>query len=162
MGPSPAGTTLTPATEADRKFLFAVYAAGRAGEMAMVPWTVEQKQAFLRSQFDLQDRAYRGNYPGAQFLVIRQDGQPIGRLYLYETADEIRVMDIALLPEWRGAGIGGALMRDILARAGNSRRFVSLHVEHHNPALRLYHRLGFRAISDDAIFIRMEWRSIVR
>lgn len=149
--------TLTAATAADRDFLFEVYAASRDAEMALVPWTEAQKQAFLRMQFDAQDRHYRAHYPDAQFQVIHHEGRAIGRLYVYECAGEIRVMDIALLPPWRGRGIGTSLLRDILARAAASSRAVTLHVEHHNPARRLYHRLGFRPVGEDGVYLRMRW-----
>jgi ribosomal protein S18 acetylase RimI-like enzyme len=149
--------TLTPATEADREFLFEVYAASRDSEMAVVPWTDEQKRSFLRMQFEAQDKHYRAHYSTAQFLVIHHEGRPVGRLYVYESTDEIRLMDIALLPAWRGAGIGGALVRDILAQAASSGRRVTLHVEHHNPARRLYQRLGFRQVADEGVYLRMQW-----
>jgi ribosomal protein S18 acetylase RimI-like enzyme len=142
----------------DREFLYQVYAASRASEMALVPWTDEQKEAFLRWQFDLQDRHYRGQFPGAQFQVILEDDCQIGRLYWYETPEEIHVMDIALMPERRGAGIGGTLIRDIVSRAAASNRAVTLHVEHHNPARRLYDRLGFQIAGDDQIYVKLEWR----
>jgi ribosomal protein S18 acetylase RimI-like enzyme len=149
--------TLTTATAADREFLFEVYAASRDSEMAMVPWTEAQKRGFLRMQFEAQDRHYREHYPRAQFQVIHHEGSPIGRLYLDEGPDEIRIMDIALLPAWRGAGIGSALLGEILARAAGSRRVVTLHVEHNNPARRLYDRVGFRAVADEGVYLRMEW-----
>jgi ribosomal protein S18 acetylase RimI-like enzyme len=149
--------TLTTATAADREFLFEVYAASRDSEMAAVPWNDAQKRGFLRMQFEAQDRHYREHYPGAQFQVIHHEGSPIGRLYLDESPDQIRIMDIALLPAWRGAGIGSALLGGILARATASRRVVILHVEHNNPARRLYDRLGFRPAADEGVYLRMEW-----
>lgn len=148
---------LTTATAADREFLFEVFAASRDAEMALVPWTDDQKQAFLRMQFEAQDRHYRSQYPEAQFQVIHHEGRPIGRLYSYESADQIHIMDMALLPAWRGVGIGSALLRDILARASATSRAVTLYVEHNNPAQRLYDRLGFRHVSDEGIYRRMRW-----
>ena len=151
--------TLTAATAADREFLFEVYAASRDSEMALVPWSAEQKQSFLRMQFDAQDQHYRAHYPDAQFQIIHHEGRAVGRLYVYESAAEIRIMDIALLPPWRGIGIGSSLLREILERAASSSRFVTLHVEHHNPARRLYHRLGFRPAGDEGVYLRMQWNA---
>lgn len=151
--------TLTAATAADREFLFEVYAASRDTEMALVPWSEDQKRNFLRMQFDAQDRHYRAHYPDAQFQIIRHEDRAVGRLYVYESAAEIRIMDIALLPAWRGMGIGSGLLREILARAASSNRFVTLHVEHHNPARRLYDRLGFRPIRDEGVYLRMQWNA---
>jgi len=149
--------TLTPATTADTEFLFEVYAASRDAEMTLLPWTDVQKRAFLRMQFEAQDRHYRAHYPNAQFQVIHHEGRAIGRLYVHETADEIRIMDIAILPDWRGIGIGSGLLRDILARAASSTRAVTLHVEHNNAARRLYDRLGFRPAGEEGVYLRMQW-----
>jgi GNAT superfamily N-acetyltransferase len=149
--------TMFPATAADREFLFEVYAASRDAEMAMLDWDQTAKENFLRMQFKAQDHHYRSHYPGAQFLVIYDDGKPIGRLYLHETTQRTCVMDIALLPAWRGAGIGGELLTQVLETAAANGRTVMLHVEQYNPARRLYERLGFRTVSDDGVYLRMEW-----
>jgi ribosomal protein S18 acetylase RimI-like enzyme len=144
--------------EDDREFLCRVYASTRREELASVPWTAEQKDAFLRMQFRAQDTHYRAHYPHAEFSIILLDGCPVGRLYLDRRADEIRIVDIALLPEHRGAGIGSSLLRGILAEAARTGKAVTIHVEHNNPALRLYRRLGFTPIGDAGVYTLMEWR----
>jgi ribosomal protein S18 acetylase RimI-like enzyme len=149
--------TLTSSTAADREFLFEVYASSRADEMALIQWSAQEKEVFLRQQFELQDRHYRAHYPSARFQLVRHEERNIGRLYTHETEREIRVMDIALLPPWRRRGIGGSLLREILARAADSARIVTLHVEHQNPARRLYNRLGFRTVADVGVYLRLEW-----
>ena len=95
-----------PSSHADRELLIAVYASTRAEELAPVPWDDAQKDAFIRMQFAAQDRYWREQKPGAEFCVVLVDGEPAGRLYLDRRADEIRIVDIALLPAWRGRGIG--------------------------------------------------------
>src|ERR1051326_2596340 len=99
---------------ADREFLFRVYAGTRLEELAVVDWTEAERDSFLRQQFDAQDRCYRGNYPGAEFQVILVDTQAAGRLYVHRRPAEIRIMDIALLPEYRRKGIGTYLLRSLL------------------------------------------------
>jgi ribosomal protein S18 acetylase RimI-like enzyme len=154
------GVTLRPATPEDDAVLRAVYASTRADEMALVPWTDEQKQAFVTSQFDLQDAAYKGGYDDARFLMVERHGVAVGRLYLARLPGELHVIDIALLPEHRAQGIGSALMDAVLAegadRADGAGCMVSLYVERWNPARRLYERLGFRYVSEDAVYLRME------
>jgi ribosomal protein S18 acetylase RimI-like enzyme len=136
-----------------------VYASTRAGELAQLPWSEAEKRVFLAMQFDAQDRDYRGRFPGARFDVVEQDGAPIGRLIVERGADEIRVLDIALLPEHRGAGAGSALLRELQAEAAARSQRVAIHVERANPARRLYERLGFRVEADeDAIYLFMVWR----
>jgi ribosomal protein S18 acetylase RimI-like enzyme len=139
----PAGIELRPSEPADRDFLLTVYAGTRSEELAVVPWTDADKAAFIKNQFDAQDAYYRQTYADAQFLVILADGARVGRLYLGRIDDELRVIDIALLPDQRGRGIGSALMAWIATLADREGRSVTLHVEPWNPARRLYERLGF-------------------
>ena len=121
-----------------------------------MPWDDVQTNAFLRMQFDAQDAWYRESYPGATFDVILVDGEPAGRLYVHRGASEIRIMDIALLPEHRGAGIGTQLLRDLLEEGSQTGKRVSIHVEKHNPALRVYARLGFVPVADRGVYLLME------
>ena len=103
--------------ETDLPFLSHLYASTRAEELAPVPWSDEQKQAFLSQQFDAQHQHYQKHFANAGFDLILLDETPIGRLYVDRQDDEIRIVDIALLPEHRGRGIGGHIMRDILDEA---------------------------------------------
>ena len=151
-------TTLRPITEEDQPFLRRVYASTRAEEMAVVPWTEEEKEEFLRFQFDAQHKYYMEQFPRAAFDLIVRDGEPVGRLYVDRRADEIRLIDIALLPEHRGAGLGGAIMRDILAEGAAAEKLVRIHVEQDNPAMRLYLRLGFEKIEEQGVYHLMEWK----
>ena len=141
----------------DREFLLRVYASVREEELAPVNWTREQKDAFVRMQFEAQTRFYEENYPGAKFQVILADDVPAGRLYIHPRANEIRIMDIALLPEFRGRGIGSALLNEILDDARAANQNVSIHVERMNPALHLYERLGFCLQEDKGVYLLLEW-----
>lgn len=152
---------LRPATAADQPLLVAVYAASRADELDRATWQPGQREAFERMQFDLQDRQYRAAHPQGSFDVVEVDGQPAGRLYLSarsERADDIRIVDIALLPAFQGQGIGSALVRAVTDRAAADRRTVSLHVEIGHRASGLYERLGFRQVEDRGIRRLLEWR----
>jgi ribosomal protein S18 acetylase RimI-like enzyme len=149
------GITLRPSTPADRALLEAVYASTREAELALVEWEDAAKRAFVAQQFAAQDRHYREHYPGATLDVIEADGEPAGRLYVHWGDTDIRIMDIALLPEFRGRGIGTPLVRELLAAGRASGRRVSIHVERGNPARRLYERLGFRAVGEHGIYVLM-------
>jgi ribosomal protein S18 acetylase RimI-like enzyme len=147
--------TLRPVAPADEGFLLEVYASTRADELAHVPWSDEQKDAFVRHQFEAQSAHYR-TYEGASFDVIELDGVRVGRLYVARWADEIRLMDIALLPEQRGLGIGSHLIGALLAEAEDSGKKLTVHVEVFNPALRLYERLGFRPVEERGAYLFLE------
>ena len=121
-------------------------------------WTAEQKDAFVRQQFEAQSVWYRDHYEGAQFDVILVDGEPAGRLYVHRRPNEIRLVDITLLPEYRQGGIGTSLLRDLLAEGEAAGKPVTIHVEIYNPAMRLYERLGFRPIEERGPYRLMEWR----
>ena len=149
---------LRPFADADLEFLYQVYAASRDREMALVPqWSAAEQEAFLRDQFRLQHAHYQAHYPHARFDIIELNGEPIGRFYVATMEDEVRLMDIALLPEWRGRGIGSKLIDELLASARTSNRSVSLHVEPDNPARRLYLRLGFTDIEQVGVYTLMRW-----
>jgi ribosomal protein S18 acetylase RimI-like enzyme len=148
--------SLRPVEAGDEAFLRRVYASTRADELALVAWDDDEKDAFIRQQFDAQDRHYRERYDGASFDVIEVDGRPAGRLYVARWKDEIRVMDIALVPGFRGAGVATRLLRDLLDEGARTGRRVSIHVEKHNRALRLYERLGFAVADDRGVYLLLE------
>jgi ribosomal protein S18 acetylase RimI-like enzyme len=149
--------TLRPITPEDDSFLASVYASSRAEELAVTDWTEEQKTDFCRRQFDAQSAYYAVNYPGASFQIIERGGESLGRLYVVRWEKEIRIIDITLLPESRGAGIGTKLLRDLQEEARPAGKSLTIHVERFNRALELYQRLGFRQIEDKGVYLLMEW-----
>lgn len=154
----PDGVRLRPMVDADLPFLEAVYASTRTEELMQTDWSDERKAAFLAFQFRAQHQHYATHYHDAEFLVIERDGEAVGRLYLHWRPDALRIVDIALLPQARGCGLGRALLEALLARAADESRTVSIHVEQMNPAMRLYRRLGFEKIGEHGIYHLMEWR----
>jgi ribosomal protein S18 acetylase RimI-like enzyme len=149
---------LRPALPGDEPFLRAVYGSTRAEELARVPWSDEQKRAFIGMQFAAQDADYRRNYPDAQYSIVEVKGVGAGRLYVDRAKSEIRILDIALLPEHRGRGVGTKLLRGLQDEARSAGKPLTIHVERFNPALRLYHRLGFRQIADRGVYLFLEWK----
>jgi GNAT superfamily N-acetyltransferase len=154
----PPVVTFRPIEPGDAPFLCRVYASTREEELRPVPWSAAEKDAFLRQQFQAQHAYYQEHYDATRFEVILRDGRPIGRLYVARWKDEIRIVDIALLPEHRGAGIGTAILQDLLAEAAAAGKPVRIHVERLNPARRLYERLGFVPIEDKGVYYLMEWQ----
>ena len=151
------GYALRPEREDDLPFLLRLYGSTREAELAPVPWSAEQKQAFVASQFALQRHHYRTQIEGCRFAVIEHGGTPAGRLYLDARPTRLHIVDIALLPEWRGRGLGTAILQALLAYGAASGRAVDIFVERFNPALRLYRRLGFVAFAEHDVFLEMEW-----
>ena len=148
---------LRPIRPEDQPFLYEVYASTRLEELAPLGWNADQQAAFLTQQFNAQHQYYQANYVGADFQIILVNDQPAGRIYVDRRIDEIRLIDIALLPEYRNAGIGSGLLNDLLAEAQRAGKPVRIHVEKLNPALRLYERLGFSISDDRGVYWFMEW-----
>ncbi len=155
-GESPqAGIRLRDALPADEPFLRFLYRSTREPELRLTAWSEEQKEAFANSQFDLQDRWYRENYPGVQFLVIEREGVPVGRLYVHSGKQDVRLMDITLAPAARNQGLGTSLITWLEGKARAEGATISLHVELFNPARALYARLGFAEEAVEGVYVRM-------
>ena len=151
--------TLRPETEADIPFLRTVYAGTRAEEMALVDWPAEQKTAFVLSQFTFQRKHYLEHYSDASFDIILCDEVPAGRLYVLRGEKAIHIVDISLLPEFRGNGIGRHILQQLQAESRAKGLLVSIHVEKFNRALHLYQRLGFQIAGEQGpVYLYMEYR----
>ena len=140
------------------EFLSRLYRSTREAELSQLPWNESEKQTFCDMQFNAQHQHYQQHYPEALWLVIEQSGLPIGRLYIERWPKEHRIIDIALMPHMRGHGIGCALLQDLQAGAeADQGRAIGIHVEKANPAMGLYHRLGFATIEDKGVYNLLRW-----
>lgn len=149
---------LRPVRPEDRDFLFSVYASTRADEMAMVPWDDAEKAEFLAQQFHAQTTYWDEQYPDAERSVVEIDGVPAGRFYVERWPKELRLVDVALLPEFRRRGAGTDLLRKLFDEAAASGKTVTIHVEIFNAARALYERLGFVSKGERGMYVLMEWR----
>jgi ribosomal protein S18 acetylase RimI-like enzyme len=142
----------------DDDFLFEVYASTRLEELAATPWDESQREAFLRLQFAAQQQHYQSHYPEAEHKLILLDRHNIGRVYVARRTDEIRILDIALLPAHRNSGIGTSMIEALQSEASKEGKPVRIYVESFNPSLRLFERLGFSSVQDIGTHLLMEWR----
>lgn len=148
--------SLRPHRPDDQDFLFRLYAGTRLHEIAQFGWPQAQQEAFFRMQFTAQQRWYEMKYARAEHQIIEQQGAPIGRLLVLRQPEEVLLVDISLLPEYRGKGIGGGLIRGLIQHCDQAKLPLRLQVRVNNPALRLYERLGFRKTGEDQMYIQME------
>jgi ribosomal protein S18 acetylase RimI-like enzyme len=151
--------SLRPITPEDEPFLARLFASTRADELELTNWGEEQKAAFCRMQFTAQSAHYQKHYSDASFDIIERGGVAAGRLLVWRSGKEILIVDIALLPEHRGAGIGTKLLKELQEEAKAAGKPLTIHVEKYNPALRLYGRLGFQRIEEQPVYLLMEWGS---
>lgn len=125
-----------------------------------MPWTAEEKAGFLADQFRFQHEQFVRKYRRGIFLVVEDKGVPAGRLYLDPARDRLLIIDIGLLQEARGRGLGRALLAwtETWARAAGSPR-IRLHVAPWNaPALALYEAAGLQVVGRSHTLLRMEKR----
>ena len=152
------GVVLRHAKQDDSEILYRIFVSSRDDlTNAVLGWAQTQRDTFMRTQFRAQQDQYRNQYPQDRFDVIVFDGEVIGLIYVAMAGDEIRLVDINLLPEFQKRGIGAALMQDLLVEAAGLNRPVILHVVKGNPAAGLYQRLGFTCIGGEDVYQRMEW-----
>ena len=141
----------------DSQFLLEVYGCTRAEELALTGWGSEQRDAFLKMQLDAQHVHYRGQYPSARYLLVLLDGNPVGRLYLADKDSEIRILDVTILPDYRGAGIGTALVHHLMTISSGAGKPLSIYVETFNRSLGLFERLGFVRSGENGYSLLLQW-----
>lgn len=153
--------SLRQVNELDGELLYAFFLSTRENEMKILSfWTDEQRNMFFRQQFTAQHTYYQQTYKEGNFCIIEQNSIPIGRLYFdTKLRDYFSIIDIAILAKYRGNGIGEGILRDILSVASANNKAVRIHVENHNPAKRLYEKIGFKTIEIGEIYTEMEWKN---
>ena len=132
-----------PVQGSDEDFLREVFASARADELAAVQWPKEQKAAFVEHQFRAQASSYRTHFPNATYEIVLADSEPVGRLYLDRRSDEIRILELTLLTQFRNQGIGTQLLRGLCAEARQKGHLVGVHITRQARSMNLARRLGF-------------------
>lgn len=148
--------SLRPFSLDDQDFLFKLYASTREHEISAFGWPPAQQEAFLRMQFNAQQQWYKTAFEAADHQLIFVDGKPAGRILVFHDTDSLRLVDIALLSEYRNHGIGTQLLRELISKSEKEHLPVRLQVLKSNPAFRVYQRLGFAITGDDGMYYQME------
>lgn len=151
--------TLRPVLEEDEALLLEIYSSTRADEMTLVPWDAAQKQAFLQMQFSAQQNHYRAYFPQAAHEMVLAEGQPIGRLYIDRRETAIHILDVTLLPQIRGRGIGTQIIQDLMKEAAQQNKSLTIYIEGFDRSLGLFERLEFVKTSENGASWLMEWRA---
>jgi GNAT superfamily N-acetyltransferase len=151
--------SLKTVTATDEEFLLSIYASTRAAELDQVEWQPGQREAFIKWQFEMQRDQYAARFPDAEYKVICVDEEPSGRIWIGRGSDEIRLLDIALLPKSQNRGVGTILLRRLIDEAnvtGKALRHMVFVLN--NDAHRFYERLGFVEIEATGGYKHMEYR----
>ena len=148
--------TIRNAEDKDKPFLEKLFLETRRDEFAALGWDENQLTMFLQMQFNMQTQSYKMQFPDAQISVIKAGGAAVGRMI---TTGEMRLVDIAVLPEFRNQGIGSFALERVLDEARNQKKTVDLQVlKTNSPAIRLYERFGFEKTGEDDMYLAMQWR----
>ncbi|MEP6707474.1 MAG: GNAT family N-acetyltransferase [Pyrinomonadaceae bacterium] len=150
---------LRPLEADDDAFLFEVYQSSRGEDLTSMGWDVERVLNFLETQYAAQQRFLKANYPEGEDRIIMLGTQPIGRLVVERTDQEIRVVDVAVLPQYRNAGIGTHLIRELLAEAARLGKPFRTQIIRSSTAMALFERLGIVKTGETGSHYQMEWRA---
>ena len=156
--PVAAALSLRSVGPEDQNFLLSLFESAREKELAWVDWKADRRRIFIETQFRAQQKHYQKHFPNRDHHIVMLDGKPAGMTDIARNAEEIRVLDIIILPEHRNAGIGTALMRKLITEADHLGKTLRLYVEKFNPACGLYTRLGFSVAEDAGVHYLMERR----
>lgn len=150
--------TLRPAHHDDYPFLRDLYASTRMEDLDRTGLDAAQKEAFIDMQFAAQDEDYRRRFPDAEYSLVLSAGQRVGRLYVAGSPEEVRILDITILPGHRNAGTGTGLIEQLLDEACASKRPVRIYLDNGSPSIRLFERLGFCCVKEEPLISLFEWR----
>lgn len=157
QGPLP-GFVLRPEVEADAAFRLALFRTSRGPGWDQIPLPPDLLTKIMEQQFHAQTQGYRTAYPAARLEIVTVEAAAVGRLATDLGPRALHLIDIALVPEWRGRGLGRAILRRLIAEAGAQALPLTLQVARDNlAAQRLYRRLGLEATTADATYLTMRW-----
>lgn len=148
---------LVPARPEDEAFLYKLYVSTREHEAAAWGFGEREAAAFFTMQYDLQRRSYRMQFPDAEHSIVHYGKQPAGRILVSRGQSDTLLVDISLMKEFRGQGIGGSLIRNLQEEVRATGSLLRLHVLKHSPAVRLYERFGFKLAEPGDVYDAMEW-----
>jgi len=149
--------TLRPATEDDQDFLLSLFKSSRGDDLRGLGWSEERIGEFLAMQYEAQQNFVTTDHPKLNDQIVLADGTPVGHLAVEQRPNEIRIVDLSLLPDYRNRGTGVMLIQELQTQATAAKRPLRLQVIRFNRAVGLFERLGFRRTSETGTHFQMEW-----
>ncbi|WP_127534133.1 GNAT family N-acetyltransferase [Paenibacillus kobensis] len=145
-------------TQPEDPFMLAVYEAVRREEMAQWGWDETAAVSFIAMQYDMQQRSYAMHYPESKLFTVLIQGATVGKLHVADDLEAVTLVDVALLPQYQGQGLGTALVRGLQRYVQEARKPLRLTANAGSRASRLYEKLGFRILEANEVVSRMEWQ----
>jgi RimJ/RimL family protein N-acetyltransferase len=147
---------LRPEREEDAAFLAGLFRTSAGRDLSLLPIDEAMKDQLISMQFASQTTTYRAQFPAARFDIIEQDGEPIGRIVIDAGTEVGRIVDVALMLERRGQGLGTAIIGAVTQRL--ARRVRCQVLAGNRASLSMFHRAGFRQVGDVPPFLHLEWQ----
>ena len=151
--------TLRPARTDDEEFLNRLFYSVYLEKLQLVALSAEEKKTLVELMYQSFTRHYNSVAPASDDRLVLLDNESIGRMILLHLREEIRLADLAILPQYRCRGIGSALIGQLQTESTMSKRPIRLQVARFDRALRLYQRLGFYKIDVAGPYLHLEWSS---
>nr|WP_294510995.1 GNAT family N-acetyltransferase [uncultured Rhodopila sp.] len=154
----PGPVVLRPELPNDSGFLYALFRCHNLPVLSAMPVDEATRETLMRMQFDSQTRSYRAQYPDARFDIVERDSVAVGRLIVHADDQAGCIVDIGLLPDRQGAGLGTALLSAVLADLAGRCPVVRCQVLWNNErSLRMCRRAGFADAGEAPPFVQLEW-----
>ncbi|MFP3917579.1 GNAT family N-acetyltransferase [Lysinibacillus telephonicus] len=144
-------------TSEDESFMYKLFVSTRIQEFTLLHLSEKQIQSLLKMQYDAQKNSFHTRFPNATYEMIYLEGVRIGRMITDKKRHCIHLVDISLLPEYRGKGYGTEIIKTIQKVAIMERMDVTLYVLQGNPAQNLYERCGFYVIEKVDPYLAMRF-----
>jgi ribosomal protein S18 acetylase RimI-like enzyme len=141
------------------EFVLALFASHKLLELGAQNWPKAMQKQISEMQFNAFEVSIKKEYPGAHDSLISVDSELAGRIIVNETEDNIRIINLSLLPAFRNKGIGTKLIKDVISEASIKKKPVYFDVDKHNPAISLYIRLGFNVVKDNEVSYTMAYKA---
>jgi ribosomal protein S18 acetylase RimI-like enzyme len=141
----PENLGIRPAREHDTGFLENLYRASR-DDLRLIEGEDDFIEEIILMQYRAQTQGYGQTHPNAMYFIVEKLDERIGRIIVDFGHNEVRLVDITLIPAARGKGFGNVIIKALQQAAQQTRTPLTLSVHHGNPlAKRLYQSLGFRS-----------------
>ena len=148
---------IRPTQPGDEQFLYQLAYQTMFEQLFASTWDAKIRDQLLDLQIRAKYGSYAAQYPRADHGVIMLDDEPVGRLIIDRAGEFYVLVDIAVAPKHRSAGIGTRVILGLCTEADLMQKKVRLQVSVTNPrAAALYKRLGFRVIEDHQVTLEME------
>ncbi|OMH33803.1 GNAT family N-acetyltransferase [Motiliproteus sp. MSK22-1] len=153
----PQGLEIRPSTQADNHFIEKLYQSTRS-DLQLIDAEADFIESIIDQQLHAQSNGYGDAFPNAMYFIVEKHQQPIGRVTIDFGSNEIRVVDIAFIPQARNKGFGEGVLKTLQYAAGKNCSPLALSVHCDNwAAKKLYAKLGFQIEESAPPYERLVW-----